>query len=129
VRGADIVIAATTSSTPVFDGADLKPGTHVIGVGSYSRTMQEVDAATVRRARVVVDSREACLAEAGDIVMSGATIDAELGEIVAGVKPGRESEDEITFFKSVGNAAQDAAAAAEVLVAAEREGLGRVVEI
>ncbi|RME51894.1 MAG: ornithine cyclodeaminase [Caldilineae bacterium] len=129
VQHADIVIAATTSSTPVFDGHDLQPGTHVTGVGSFTPQMQEVDAVTVRRARVVVDSREACMAEAGDLIIPGAEIDAELGEIVNGEQPGRRSEEEITFFKSVGVAVQDAAAAAAVLAQAEARGLGTVVEL
>ena len=129
VQHADIVIAATTSSTPVFDGHDLRPGTHITGVGSFTPQMQEVDAVTVRRARVVADSREACMAEAGDLIIPGAEIDAELGEIVNGQKPGRQSEEEITFFKSVGVAVQDAAAAAAVLAQAESRGLGTMVAL
>jgi ornithine cyclodeaminase len=129
VQNADIVITATTSATPVFDGADLKPGTHITGVGSYTPQMQEVDAASVLRAKVVVDSREACLAEAGDIIIPNAPIHAELGEIVNGQKSGRQSAEEITFFKSVGVAAQDAAAAAAALAEAERLGLGTVVNL
>ncbi|MFQ5576551.1 MAG: ornithine cyclodeaminase family protein [Anaerolineae bacterium] len=129
VQRAGIVIAATTSSTPVFDGHDLRAGTHVTGVGSFTPQMQEVDATTVRRARVVVDSRAACLEEAGDLIIPGAEIEAELGEIVNGTKPGRQSEAEITFFKSVGVAVQDAAAAAAVLAQAEARGLGRLVEL
>jgi ornithine cyclodeaminase/alanine dehydrogenase-like protein (mu-crystallin family) len=126
---ADIVIAATNSAAPLFDGNDLRPGTHVTGVGSFRRDMQEIDAATVRRARVVVDSREACRAEAGDLVIPGVEPDAEIGEIVNGTAPGRQDDEEITFFKSVGVAAQDAAAAAAVVEAAEAKGLGRVVDL
>ena len=129
VREADIVIAATTSSTPVFDGADLQPGTHVTGVGSFTPSMQEVDATTVQRARVVVDSRAACLAEAGDIILAGGKIDCEIGEIVNGDRPPRQNDHEITFFKSVGVAAQDAVAASAVLAEAETSNLGRVVEL
>ncbi len=129
VQSADIVLAATTSPTPVFDGADLRPGTHVTGVGSFTPDMQEIDAETVRRARVVVDSREGCLAEAGDIIKSGGRIDAEIGEIVNGKAPCRRDDQEITFFKSVGLAAQDAAAAAAVLAAAEKQNLGSLVEL
>ena len=129
VRDADIVIAATTSPTPLFDGNDLRPGAHVTGVGSYTPQTREVDGATVRRARIIVDSRQACLAEAGDILIPGAKIDAELGEILNGLKPGRQSDDEITFFKSVGIAVQDAVAASAVLEKAEEKGLGTVVEI
>ena len=129
VRDADIVIAATTSATPLFDGDDLKPGAHVTGVGSFTPEMQEVDEKTVRRARIVVDSREACLAEAGDIIITGAEIDAELGEIINGVKKGRRSDKEITFFKSVGIAVQDAVAASVALRAAEKKDLGVSVKL
>ncbi len=129
VQEADIVIGATTSKTPLFDGHDLKPGTHVTGVGSFTPDAQEIDAVTVGRARIVVDSREMCLVEAGDLIIPQAEIDAELGEIVNGVKPGRQSDDEITFFKSVGVAVQDAAAAAAVLAEAEVRGLGQVVTL
>jgi ornithine cyclodeaminase len=129
ITEADIIIGATTSTTPLFDGSDLKPGTHVTGVGSFTPQMQEIDAVTVARARIVVDSREACLAEAGDLIIPGAKIDAELGEIVNGTQPGRQSSAEITFFKSVGVAVQDAAAGAAVLAAAEAQGLGLLVDL
>jgi len=129
VQEADIVIGATTSKTPLFDGHDLKPGTHVTGVGSFTPDAQEIDAVTVKRARIVVDSREMCLLEAGDLIIPQAEIEAELGEIVNGLKPGRRSDAEITFFKSVGVAVQDAAAAAAVLAEAEAKGLGIVVEL
>jgi len=129
VATADIIMAATTTTTPLFDGNLLKPGTHVTGVGSFTPDMQEIDAVTVARARVVVDSREACQAEAGDIIKAEAVIDAEIGEIVNGTSPGRQSGDEITFFKSVGVACQDAAAAAAVLAGAEAAGLGQIVDL
>ncbi len=129
VAGADIVMAATTTTTPLFDGNLLKPGAHVTGVGSFTPDMQEIDANTVKRARVVVDSREACLAEAGDIITAGASIDAEIGEIVNGTQPGRESDEEITFFKSVGVAAQDAAAAAVALAGAIEKNLGKIIDL
>ena len=129
INEADIIIGATTSTTPLFDGNDLKPGAHVTGVGSFTPQMQEIDPVTVERARIVVDSREACLAEAGDLIIPGAKIDAELGEIVNGNQPSRQSATEITFFKSVGVAVQDAAAGAAVLAAAEAQGLGMVVDL
>jgi len=129
IQDADIIITATTSSTPLFNGNDLKPGTHITGVGSFTPEMQEVDEVTVHRARVVVDSREACLSEAGDIIIPGATIDAELGEIINGLKPGRQSDQEITFFKTVGVAVEDAAAASAVLTEAEKDGLGKIIEV
>lgn len=129
IQDADIIITATTSSKPVFDGHGLKAGTHITGVGSYTPQMREVDETTVQRARIVVDSREACLAEAGDLIIPKATVDAELGEIINGIKPGRRSDEEITFFKTVGVAVEDAAAAAAILSEAETNGLGKVIEV
>lgn len=136
LRGAHVVIAATDSPTPVFDGVLVEPGTHVTAVGAFTPAMREVDSELVRRAIVVVDQREAALAEAGDLigpVREGAVpedfIAAELGEIVAGTHPGRTSDDEITLFKSVGNAAQDVAVASRVLARARERGLGTVLEM
>jgi alanine dehydrogenase len=136
VAGADIICTATTSSTPVFHDASLKPGVHINGIGSYTPQMQEIDEATVARAKIVVGSRSACLAETGDLIIplgkgliSESDIHAELGEIVLGWKPGREAEEEVTFFKSVGNAVQDAAVARLALLAATEKGLGIQVEL
>jgi ornithine cyclodeaminase/alanine dehydrogenase-like protein (mu-crystallin family) len=136
VRQADIVCAATTSATPVLDGRDLRPGAHVNGVGSYTTQMQEVDAETVRRAgRVFVDSRQAALAEAGDVVIPLAQgilreLDlVELGAVVAGSQPGRTGPEAVTFFKSVGVAVQDVTAAGEVLRRAREIGLGTEVAL
>jgi len=134
--GADIVCAATTSRTPVFAGRDLAPGTHVNGIGSFTPEMQEIDAETVRRARVVIDSRAAALAEAGDLIIplrdGVVTLDHvsdEIGEVLAGQRPGRTSAGQVTFFKSVGVAVQDAAAAALVVRNGAALGLGRVVTL
>ena len=134
--GADIVIAATSSSTPVFPGASVQPGTHVTGVGSYTTDMREVDTDLLLRARVIVDQREAVLAETGDIagpiadgVADASVMAAEIGDVIVGRAAGRTTEDEITFFKSVGNAAQDVAVAARVYAVAQREDLGVLVEL
>ncbi len=129
VKAADIVITATTSKTPVFDGNDLRPGTHITGVGSFTPEMQEVDATAITRATLFVDSRKSAMAEAGDLIAANAQIEAELGEVVNGSHPGRTSDDEITFFKSVGLAAQDAVAAATVVEAAEAKNLGQLVQL
>jgi ornithine cyclodeaminase len=136
VQEADIICTATTSSTPVFDGRLLRPGAHINGVGSFVPTMQEVDLATVQRSTVVVDSRAAVWTEAGDLIIplengdiSEGHIHAELGEIVAGRRPGRQTEDQITFYKSVGVAVQDAAAAAIVLNNARTLGLGTSISL
>jgi alanine dehydrogenase len=136
VRGADIIVTATNSSTPVFNGNDLAPGVHVSAIGSFRPDMQEVDELTIQRARVIVDQREATLTEAGDLiipiqkgVITEQHIHAELGEIISGAKMGRENDDDITLFKSVGNAAQDAAVAQAILQAAEAQNLGALVSL
>jgi len=134
VRHAGLVVTATTSREPVFRGADLPAGAHVNAVGSYRPDMQEVDEATILRARVVVDQRAAAWDEAGDLivplkagVVTRDVVDAELGEIVNGAAPPGRRGHEITLFESVGNAAQDVAMAGEALAAAEREEIGTLV--
>lgn len=132
---ASVICTATTSATPVFDDGDLKPGTHINGVGSYTPQMQEIPSETVARAKVVVDSRSASLVEAGDLIIplkegliSEADIHGEIGQVAAGVIPGRESADEVTFFKSVGVAVQDVAVAGLVLRRAAEQNLGIEVD-
>ncbi len=137
VREADIICTATTSTKPVFSGNDIKPGVHISAIGAYTPQMQEIDETTLKRAnKIVIDHHEGALAEAGDLIIalkSGAIkpsdIYAEIGEIAAGKKPGRERDDEITFFKSVGNAVQDASVARAIYDAAVREDLGTEVEL
>jgi len=136
ISGADIIVAATSSPTPVFDGANVEPGAHVTGVGSFTTEMREVDTTLIQRARVIVDEREAILAEAGDIVgpirdgaVDESVMAAEIGEILLGRAEGRTSPDQITFFKSVGNAVQDIAVAARVLATATERDLGLMVEL
>ena len=133
---ADIICCATTSQSPVFNDQHLKPGVHINGVGSYTPEMQEVPPETVQRAALIVDSRPAALSEAGDIIqpiragrITEDHIQAELGEIVLGDKPGRINANQITFFKSVGNAVQDAAAAQLALENASKMGLGQNVPL
>ena len=134
IREADIICTATTSLTPVFEDRAIKAGTHISAVGSYTPDMAEVPAETIRRARVVVDSRTACLEEAGDLIQpiraglfDANHIHAELGEIVLGRKAGRATADEITYFKSVGIAVQDAVAAQLALEHARQMKLGQEV--
>jgi ornithine cyclodeaminase len=136
VAEADVICTATTSRTALFKDADLKPGVHTNAIGAHTIEMQEVDEATVARARIVVDSRVAAMAEAGDLVIpmrkgliTEQSIHAELGEIILGRKPGRANEREVTLFKSVGNAVEDAAVARLALQAAEERGLGTEVEL
>jgi alanine dehydrogenase len=132
---ADIICTATTSQTPVFSDADLKAGVHISAIGSYTPDMQEIPQETIRRGRVVVDSRSAALAESGDLILPIRAglfgedhIHAELGEIVLGKRSGRQSVDEVTYFKSVGVAVQDAMAASLALANARKMGLGHEVD-
>lgn len=130
-RDADIVICATSSATPVFDQAVLGEGVHITAVGSFRPDMCEVDPEALRGARVVVDQREAALAEAGEIVAAvaaGILDPAGLIEI-GGTEAWRRSDQERTVFKSVGNAIQDLVVASRVVASAERQGAGTLVEL
>lgn len=136
VRQADVICTATSSSTPVFDDADVQDGTHINAVGAFTHEMQEVPSATVARARVVVDNFEAAYAEAGDLVVpvneglvTASHYRRELGHIVAGSESGRESDSEITFFKSVGNAVQDLVVARMAVDRAREQGLGVEIDL
>lgn len=130
VTGADIIAAATTSNTPVFPGEAMADGTHINGIGSYTPEMQEVDAnAVLRASKIIVDSRESANAEAGDLIVAGAEITGELGDIVNGELPGRENDTEVTMFKSVGVAVQDLTAATVVVSNAMEMGLGTVIDL
>ena len=135
VRGADIIITATTSATPVFPGRLAAHGMHINAVGSFQDHTREVDSDLVARSVIVVDSREATLAEAGDLVIplregriAGPETWAELGEVAAG-RPGRQRPDEITLFKSVGNAVQDLAVGALAVRRAVETGRGHRVRL
>ena len=136
IAGADIIVAVTTSSVPVFPGAGLPAGTHVSGSGSFTHEMQEVDEDVVRRARVVVEDREAAMEEAGDLiipiekgVVPADVIDCELGDIVNGDAPTGAAGRDLTFFKSVGTAVQDVAVGSLILERAEERGLGTLIEV
>lgn len=124
-RDADLVCTCTTSATPVVTGALLAPGVHVNAVGAYATSMRELDAEAVRRARVVVETREAAMAEAGDLALAiaeGAVgpdpVVADLAEVVRGAAV-RTSDDDVTLFKSVGVAFEDLVVARAVV-----DGLG-----
>ena len=122
VEDADLIITATTSATPVFDGALVKSGATVSCVGTYEPEKHEVDSALIARAdKIFCDSREAVLSESGDLLIpireGGITEDdvlGGLGEVINGTLPGRESEEEIIVFETVGTAAQDLLAAAMI---------------
>lgn len=110
VRGADVVTVATTATTPVLLGEWLSPGTHVNAVGATRPEWRELDDETLRRARIFVDSREAATRESGDVIAAGQVL-TEIGEVIAGTRPGRTTADDITLFKSVGIAVEDVVSA------------------
>jgi alanine dehydrogenase len=113
VRGADVVVVAVSSKTPVLQGQWLSPGAHVNAIGATRPDWRELDDDVVTRARVFVDSREAATKESGDVI-AAREVAGEIGEVVSGKKPGRANATEITVFKSVGVAVEDVASAALV---------------
>lgn len=132
VKGSDIVITASSSKTPILKGDWLDEGTHVNAIGSHSPDTRELDTTAIKRAKVVVDSREAALKEAGDLMIpisegliTPSQIYAELGEIVTGRKAARTNEKDITIFKSQGLAIQDISAASKVYELAVKKGVGK----
>lgn len=136
VEMADVIITATFTRRPLFRGEWLCPGVHINAVGTHSADAREVDTETVRRAKVVPELTSACLADAGDLILpivEGAIteehVHANLGQVVAGLMPGRESDDEITLFKSVGLAVEDVATAVHVYNLARRRGMGTQVNL
>jgi ornithine cyclodeaminase len=136
LAGASLVVCATAATVPLFAWPEVAPGTHINAIGAFTPAMCEVDAETLAHARIVVDRREAALAEAGDLLqalaagrIAGAETWAELGELVTGVQTGRQTGEEVTFFKSVGIAVQDAAAAWHVYKKAREIGVGVEVEV
>ncbi len=135
VRGADIISCATTSTTPVFDPSDVKPGAHINGIGSFTPQMREVQVVGLPRLRVFVDSLKAAKEEAGDLIQPVEEGHLrweevqEIGLVLSGNAPARTSPDEITFFKSVGVAVQDVVTAGALLARASARGLGAKVTL
>jgi alanine dehydrogenase len=136
VQKSDVIVTATTSKIPVLDGKLLKPGTHINAIGGFTPTMQELDEETVLNSKVVVDTYEGCLSEAGELlipmekgVFSKERIHSDLAGLVSGKRPGRESSREITLFKSVGTAIEDLAAARLAYQKAMEKGIGLSFQI
>ena len=129
-RGAHIVCATTDAAEPVVRGAWLAPGMHVNSVG-LNQQGRELDAEAVRRAKLFVESRASALAPppAGANDLVGAEVQAEIGEVLAGTRPGRTSPQDITLYKSVGVAVQDAVAARLVYDAAKTRGIGTEIRV
>jgi alanine dehydrogenase len=131
VSGCDLIVTATAAKTPVFDGHWLEEGTHLSGMGSNTPNKRELDGIAFKRSTIVVDFKDQALQEAGDLqdaLRTGAipaeAIDVELGDVIAGKKPGRGHEREITLFKSVGMAIEDIATATFAYKQALIAGLG-----
>ena len=131
VRGADLVVLATSSPGPVVEVSWISPGTHIVSVGACRPDQREMDPGLVARARLFVDSREGALKESGDVVMGIAEgrfgpehLAGELGELVLGRVTGREADDQITLFKSLGMAVEDVATADLVYRSAVEQGVG-----
>jgi ornithine cyclodeaminase/alanine dehydrogenase-like protein (mu-crystallin family) len=135
VDGADVICTATSSSVPVFDGSLLEPGAHVNAIGTYTLDRRELDLETVGRARIFVDRVEAALEEAGELVHgaeSGLTDPSawtEIGDVAAGRAAGRNDPADVTVFKTVGHAVQDAVMAGLLLDAARQRGLATEIEL
>ena len=136
VDGADVVVTMTTAKDPVFNGRDLQDGAMVVAAGSNLLQKREIDSTVIRRSsRIVVEARDQAELEAGDLF---APIDAgflhwnqvhELSDVLLDHVPGRESEDEINVFKSVGLGLQDMAVAARIYAAAVQQGAGTDIDI
>ena len=137
VRGADVVVTSTSSREPVLSREWLAPGAHVNAVGASTPAAREIDVETVAASALFCDSRESLRNEAGEYLLaveqgliSGEDhVRAELGEVLAGTRPGRRDATELTLFRSLGLAVEDLAAAAHAVVGARRLGLGTEVEL
>ncbi|MFN8486608.1 MAG: hypothetical protein U0350_03390 [Caldilineaceae bacterium] len=136
VSAADIICTATNASTPVFDGQWLQPGAHINAIGAYTAKMRELDTTTIQRSRIFVDHHKAAQTEAGDILIpianqeyTYAQVAGELSELINGAVVGRTKTDEITVFKSVGLAMQDAVTAARVYALAKAQKVGQPIDL
>lgn len=136
IQSADIITAVTTAKNPVFDGSFLKPGVHINGVGSYTPEMCEIPPEVLEQAaKIYVDTKDA-IKESGDFQslivkdrFNLARVTGELGELIEGNSPGRENDQEITFFKTTGNAILDIVVAKKIYDNAKLEGLGNLVDL
>ncbi|MGH2376260.1 MAG: ornithine cyclodeaminase family protein [bacterium] len=136
VRGAQIIVTATSSQTPVLEGRSVETGTHINAVGAPRPDWREMDSALVARASLFVDSRAGALVESGDVLLAmreGAITEAhirgEIGEVLAGAVQARRNAEEITLFKSLGMAVEDVATARWVYERAKAAGLGQHIEM
>ncbi|MHA1684399.1 MAG: ornithine cyclodeaminase family protein [Promethearchaeota archaeon] len=135
LSGTDILVAATTSTVPLFDGNDVPEGMHISSIGAHAPSYRELDATIIKRAALLTAGmKEACIAEAGDYIMpiNDGIISADdivsIGDVITGKNPGRTSDSDITIFKSVGIAAQDVAVAKLVYDRALKENVGKDID-
>ena len=131
VEACDILTLATSAANPIIQGDWVRPGTHINGIGSHAPGMREIDTETIVKSKVVCDLTSACQAEAGDLMIPADNrqwnwemVRADLGQVVNGNIAGREANDEITLFKSVGLAIQDMSVAYYVFSEAQKRGVG-----
>lgn len=136
VEGADVVVTATNASEPVFDGDLLEPGTHVTAMGQYDPEKRELDSRTVERATYVPDLHTRATSDAGSFiqameegVVSEGDVHGDLGAVLAGDVPGRQSDDEITVFDSGGTGVETVAAAYMLYEKAVEAGLGETFDV
>jgi ornithine cyclodeaminase len=136
VRGADLIVTATSSQEPVINKDWLSPGAHINAIGTHSPTTREIDGPTMAAARIFVDRRESALNESGDYLLAAKeglinadSIVGEIGELLIGTKPGRTSIDEITVFKSLGLAIEDVACAEYLYEKAHAQNFGTWVNL
>jgi ornithine cyclodeaminase/alanine dehydrogenase-like protein (mu-crystallin family) len=135
VAGADLIVTATSARQPVIKREWISNGAHINAIGTYSPQAREIDSATMAAAKIFVDRRESALNEAGDYLLAAAegllspeSLRAEIGEVLLGEKAGRNTDDEITLFKSLGLAVEDLACAEYLLAKAKTENVGRWIQ-
>ncbi len=136
LRNADIICTATSAVEPVFKAQSVAPGTHINAIGSYKPHVREIPGEIAAKSRIVMDHKASCMTEAGDLLIplkedliSEADLSDEIADIISGKKPARNSEEEITFFKSVGHAVQDLAAARLIYQKALTAGKGQMINL
>lgn len=136
IADADIITVVTTSKKPVFNGQLVKKGAHVNGVGSYTPDMQEIDEHIVCNSKVYVDTKNGVFSESGDLIVpvnkgtySFDKVTGELGEVILNKVKGRESDDEITFFKTVGSSVLDVVTARRIYEKALENKIGDIVKL
>ena len=123
----DILVTATSSTSPLFDGNLVNPGTHINCIGAHTKESTEVDSITLNRSKIIVDESQTAIREAGGI--SDANVFADLADIILGTKVARTNEDDITLFKSMGLSLEDISTANLIYNEALKQGLGNNINL